>query len=58
MGHGNYKYYFSYVRRLDFEDLEVYRLAQKWANGVWRIIKQWDNFSKRQMGKQFTAYFR
>ncbi|MBD2223023.1 hypothetical protein [Calothrix parietina] len=46
------------MRRLDFEDLEVYRLAQKWANGVWRIIKQWDNFSKRQMGKQFTAYFR
>ncbi|MBD2355362.1 hypothetical protein H6G41_12150 [Tolypothrix sp. FACHB-123] len=43
------------MRRLDFEDLEIYRLVKKWANGVWRIIKQWDNFSKRHMGKQLIS---
>ena len=28
-----------FVRRPDFEDLEVYQLAEKLVNEIWRIVK-------------------
>ncbi|MDZ8238165.1 MAG: hypothetical protein RMZ69_13480 [Nostoc sp. ChiQUE01a] len=50
IGHGNWELYDRYhqwifVRRPDFEDLEVYQLAEKLANEIWHIVKVWDNFS-------------
>jgi four helix bundle protein len=42
------------VRRPDFEDLEVYQLAQKLANEIWRIAKGWEKFTKNTLGKQIV----
>ncbi|BBD65090.1 S23 ribosomal protein [Nostoc commune NIES-4072] len=42
------------MRRPDFEDLEVYQLAEKLANEIWRIVKSWDNFTKDTIGKQIV----
>jgi four helix bundle protein len=40
--------------RPDFEDLEVYKLAERLANEIWSIVKQWDNFAKDTIGKQIV----
>ncbi|MEH1831791.1 MAG: four helix bundle protein [Nostoc sp.] len=42
------------MRRPDFEDLKVYQLAQKLANEIWRIVQEWDNFTKDTLGKQIV----
>jgi four helix bundle protein len=42
------------MRRPDFEDLEVYQLAEKLANEIWYIVKEWDCFTKDTMGKQIV----
>ncbi|MBW4568133.1 MAG: four helix bundle protein [Tolypothrix carrinoi HA7290-LM1] len=38
----------------DFEDLQVYQLAEKLANQIWHIVKEWDYFSKDTIGKQIV----
>jgi four helix bundle protein len=38
--------------RPDFEDLEVYKLAEKLANEIWHIVRDWDYFAKDTVGKQ------
>ena len=40
------------MNRPDFEDLEIYQLAEKLANLIWKIVKTWDNFAKDTVGKQ------
>jgi four helix bundle protein len=42
------------MRRPDFEDLELYQLAEKLANEIWYIVKEWDCFTKNTMGKQIV----
>ena len=42
------------MSRPDFEDLDVYKLAEKLANEVWFIVKEWDYFTKDTMGKQLV----
>jgi len=42
------------MRRPDFEDLEVYQLAEKLANEIWYIVKEWECFTKNTMGKQIV----
>ncbi|NJK67000.1 MAG: four helix bundle protein [Microcoleus sp. CSU_2_2] len=42
------------MSRPDFEDLDVYKLAEKLANQVWFIVKEWDFFTKDTMGKQLV----
>ncbi len=39
----------------DFEDLDVYKLAEKLANEVWFLVKEWDYFTKDTMGKQIVS---
>ncbi|WP_255363854.1 hypothetical protein [Anabaena sp. 4-3] len=34
------------MNRPDFEDLEIYRLAEKLANVIWKKVNKWDNFAK------------
>ncbi|TKC10787.1 four helix bundle protein [Pedobacter polaris] len=34
------------------EDLEVYLLAEDFANEIWDIVVQWDFFAKDTVGKQ------
>jgi four helix bundle protein len=40
--------------RPDFEELDVYKLAESLANQVWEIVKKWDSFTKDTMGKQIV----
>ncbi|WAL62171.1 four helix bundle protein [Thermocoleostomius sinensis] len=40
--------------RPDFENLEVYRLAENLANQIWQLVKHWDLFSKETIGKQIV----
>ncbi|GAB4382084.1 MAG: hypothetical protein Kow00121_41750 [Elainellaceae cyanobacterium] len=40
--------------RPDFEDLEIYKLAEKLANQIWTIVKVWDYFAKETIGKQIV----
>ncbi len=42
------------MARPDFEDLQVYQLAEKLANEIWQIVKQWDYFTKDTIGKQLV----
>ena len=40
--------------RPDFEELQVYRLSEKLANEIWKIVIQWDSFYKDTVGKQIV----
>lgn len=40
--------------RPDFEELEVYKLAESLANQIWEIVKKWNYFTKDTMGKQIV----
>jgi four helix bundle protein len=43
-----------WMARPDFEELEVYKLAEKLANEIWHIVKEWDYFVKDTIGKQIV----
>jgi four helix bundle protein len=40
--------------RTDFENLEVYRLAEELADQVWDIVNRWKFFPRDTVGKQLT----
>jgi four helix bundle protein len=40
------------VNRPNFEKLEVYKLAEKLADEIWSVVKEWDYFTKDTVGKQ------
>jgi len=40
--------------RPDFEDLEIYRLAESLANEVWDMVSLWNQFAKDTVGKQIV----
>ncbi|KAF3884909.1 MULTISPECIES: four helix bundle protein [Nostocales] len=42
------------MSRPNFEKLEVYKLAEKLADEIWRIVSQWDSFNKDTIGKQIV----
>jgi len=37
-----------------FENLQVYRLSEKLADEVWKLVSDWDYFSKATVGKQMV----
>ena len=37
-----------------FEELEVFKLAESLADGVWDIVVKWDYFEKDTVGKQLV----
>jgi len=39
---------------LPFENLAVYKLAEKLGDEVWNIVRVWDNFAKDTVGKQLV----
>lgn len=39
---------------VDFENLEVYKLAEKLSDQIWDIIALWDHFAKDTVGKQLV----
>lgn len=40
--------------RPDFENLQVYQLAEKLSNEIWKIVKEWEYFAKDTVGKQIV----
>lgn len=38
----------------DFENLQVYKLAEKLANEIWIIARGWEYFAKDTLGKQIV----
>jgi four helix bundle protein len=38
----------------NLEDLEVYQLADKFSNDIWKIASTWDYFAKDTIGKQIV----
>lgn len=42
------------MARPDFENLQVYQLAERLANEIWHIVKDWEYFAKETMGKQIV----
>jgi four helix bundle protein len=37
-----------------FEDLEIYRLAEKLSDIIWEIVIKWDYLPKRTIGSQYV----
>jgi len=37
-----------------FHELEVYTIAEKLADGVWRLVARWDYFAKDTVGRQLV----
>jgi four helix bundle protein len=37
-----------------FEQLEVYRLAERLSDEVWGIVLPWNNFARDTVGKQLV----
>jgi four helix bundle protein len=40
------------MSRPDFEELQVYKLAEKLANEIWKIVMTWEYIAKDTIGKQ------
>lgn len=38
--------------RTSFEELQVYRLAEKLADEIWAVVVGWDQFSRATVGRQ------
>uniref|UniRef100_A0A7C4EYE7 Four helix bundle protein n=1 Tax=Desulfomonile tiedjei TaxID=2358 RepID=A0A7C4EYE7_9BACT len=39
---------------LEFENLDIYKLAEKLADQVWNLVASWDGFAKDTVGKQLV----
>jgi four helix bundle protein len=42
------------MARTNFENLQVYQMAEKLADEVWKIVRQWDSFARDTVGKQLV----
>jgi four helix bundle protein len=42
------------MSKTSFEKLEVYQLAEKLADEIWRLVAGWENFPKHTVGKQIV----
>lgn len=42
------------MERTNFEKLQVYQLAEKLADGIWKIVISWNTFAKDTVGKQIV----
>jgi len=40
------------VARSNFENLQVYQLAEKLADGLWEFARSWDGLARDTIGKQ------
>ena len=40
--------------KTNFQELRVYRLAEKLADRIWRIVIKWDYFAKATVGQQMV----
>lgn len=40
------------MEKSNFENLDIYRLAEELADAVWDIVQKWDSTAKRTVGEQ------
>jgi four helix bundle protein len=40
------------MEKTNFENLQVYKLAENLADGIWTVVLQWDYLAKDTVGKQ------
>jgi four helix bundle protein len=40
------------MEKTNFENLQVYKLAENLADGIWAVVLQWDYLAKDTVGKQ------
>lgn len=43
------------MEKPEFENLEVYQLAEKIADEIWHIVLKWNEFEKNTLGKQIVC---
>jgi four helix bundle protein len=39
---------------LQFDELDIYKVAEDLADEIWKIVRRWDNFARDTVGKQIT----
>lgn len=44
----------SNMAKTSFENLEVYQLAEKLADEIWKIVIKWEHFPKNTIGMQMV----
>ena len=42
------------MERTNFENLQVYKLAEELADAIWEIASKWDRFDRDTIGKQIV----
>ena len=42
------------MEKTNFEKLQVYKLSEKLADQIWKIVVGWDFFAKETVGKQLV----
>lgn len=40
--------------KTNFENLRVYRLSEKLSDRIWKVVVNWDHFSKSTLGEQIV----
>ena len=42
------------MERTDFENLQIYKLSEKLADKLWKIVARWDELARDTLGKQLV----
>jgi four helix bundle protein len=42
------------MERTNFENLQIYKLSERLADHMWRVVIRWDNLAKDTVGKQLV----
>ena len=42
------------MQRTNFENLQIYQLAERLSDEVWKLVADWDFFAKDTVGKQIV----
>ena len=42
------------MERTNFEKLQVYQLSKKLADGIWKVVFDWNSFARDTIGKQIV----
>ena len=42
------------MERTNFEKLQVYKMSEKLADGIWNVVFTWNSFAKDTVGKQIV----
>jgi four helix bundle protein len=42
------------MAKMAFESLEIYQLAEKLSDQIWKLVRRWDQLAKDTVGKQMN----